>query len=199
MFLNVGIGVFCSRGIGVSWVAASRHRGLPSSGRHCFFLGEKSGAAQKKRENAHVQTRWTSKRVLVGDFMRECRRVAGAAVRRIQADQPPSIRRVSARAAARTRAPRPAGAARNVTTPPDARSGEVRQSSDAPSVRRRWQHGSDDGAVDSTSITGYCIYTDDGPSNSSTPGQEEETTCRAAILQVAELRQQNDPEAPGNG
>ena len=66
---------------------------------------------------------------------------------------------------------------RNVTTRGPANF-EVRQSSDAPAAWRRWQHGSDDSAADSTSMTGYCKYKDDGPSNSSTPGREEEATSR---------------------
>eukprot|EP01043_Picozoa_sp_COSAG02_P030311 COSAG02_NODE_1928_length_10338_cov_85.895888_9_plen_210_part_00 len=163
VFLGVGIGVFecrhwcfCGRGIGVFvgrgiWVCRARYAGAAVS-----FSGRKSGAAQKKRENANAQTRsWTSKWVLVGDdFMRECRRVAGpgrGCVRRIQADQPPRARRRRRR---RTRAAaRPAPAPERVTTRGPAT--EVRQSSGALAAWRRWQHGSDDSAADSTSMTGY--------------------------------------------
>ena len=183
VFLGAGIGVFVvvalgfSRvGIGVFVVAASWHRGLPSSGRHCFFLGEnlelrKKGGETLMRRRDGQQAKGSSSEISYENSSRP-----------------------AARGGRRRGEPERARPERD-----DARTGEVRQSSDAPSVRRRWQHGSDDGAVDSTSITGYCMCTDDGRSSSSTPGREEETTCRAAILQVAELRQQNDPEAPGNG
>ena len=71
MFLWSRHWCFCGRG--------SRDRGLRSSvrRRHCFFLGENLRAAQKNPKNADAWTRWTSKRVLVGDFMREdCRSAA---------------------------------------------------------------------------------------------------------------------------
>ena len=90
----------------------------------------------------------------VGDFMREFKPTSLAA--RAAADDAENAR-------GRRR--------RNVTR--DARTGGVRQSSDAPAAWRRWQHSSDDGAADSTSMTGYCMYTDDGPSSSSTRVQDE--------------------------
>ena len=160
---------------------------MPSSGRHCFFLGEnlelrKKGGETLMRRRDGQQAKGSSSEISYENSSRPAARGG---------------RRRGQRARPRPRPPAPAAAGRPERD--DARTGEVRQSSDAPSVWRRWQHGSDDGAVDSTSITGYCMCTDDGRSSSSTPGREEETTCRAAILQVADLRQQNDPEAPGNG
>ena len=157
----------------------SRDWGLPSSARrrHCFFSGRKPASREEKRENAirgrdAEMDKQKGPRRVVGDFMRECRSRGGCATDSSRPDAP-------ARAAGRPCLPPAPRAPRRTTDAADRAERErrtepgVRQSSDAPAAWRRWQHGSDDGAADSTSITGYCKYTDDGPSSSSTRVQDE--------------------------
>ena len=90
VFLSVGIGVFAvaalvflSVGIGVFVVAAlvffvGREIGVCRA--QCagviVFFWEKTCEPRRKTGKRYTWTRWTSKRALVGDFMRECRSAA---------------------------------------------------------------------------------------------------------------------------
>ena len=188
-FCGRGIGVFgcrhwcfCGRGIGVFVCREIGVCRAQCAGATVFFW-EKTCEPRIKTEKRYTWTRWTSKRALVGDFMRECRSAARLCDGFKPTRCPYARGRPAGRACPRRRAPRarPATdrgrrgrAERERRTEPG-----VRQRSDAPSVWRRWQPGSDDGAADSTSSTGYYyVYMPAGTSNSSTPRLEEETTSR---------------------
>eukprot|EP01044_Picomonas_judraskeda_P024261 COSAG03_NODE_6628_length_1027_cov_2.389666_2_plen_245_part_00 len=168
-----------------------------------FFSGRKSASREEKPNNADAWTRWTSKRVLVARRGFHPR-MPIAAARRIQADQRPPARALprvapqnvsDGRAAERARGPRPAPRTAEGPTAKFAR------------AVVRFVCGADGNTVQTTApptvpaslVTASTQMTAQQQQQHACPGREEETTCRAAILQVAELRQQNDPEAPGNG
>ena len=125
-----------------------------------FFRGRKSASRAEKPKNADAWTRWTSKRVLVGDFnhfIRECGCATDSSrpVRGGARAPPPAGASVRPGRAAR---PRHAGAERERVDRQRLTEPGVRQSSGALAAWYRWQHSSKDGAADSTTTTDYYAY-----------------------------------------